>query len=293
MSPIPPRRPIDTVDWTKIGTNMQGMVPLLDELAKAMRDDPENIPLDLAGKIQQMNGVLLAQAQALTAGDVPGTGVNGAFTHPVMAANEVYFALKAAGTPLTESQTEALQKVMGYYSGRDASLRIDAAGHELSIETLAAEMEMKDAFYKEVDNVLGTEQRNAIRRDTSGGRIGLDLFSSGIGWAPYAAPVKVKDAADLANQVRGRLVHKVGLNQEQAVTAKKIIDSWANSIPEGYWANKADKLELVRFMRTKRVQQAARKQIQLFQRLMKEGNLTEKQRKTLAKQMVILVPLPR
>ena len=80
------RSVLDEIDWATSGEATASMVPLLQEMLEAMQSG-EELSMEMAGEIQALNGVVLKEMSALAKGEIPGTGVNGAFSHPVVAAN--------------------------------------------------------------------------------------------------------------------------------------------------------------------------------------------------------------
>jgi hypothetical protein len=280
-----------TIDWDAVGNSMKDMVPLIAKLAEAMAAG-ERPDLELVGEIHKLNGELLKAAQKIMEGNIPGTGINGSFTHPVVVANQFGAALKAAGLDLSKEQKETLDRAMRFYAAKDESLRLGEGDRELKLDVLAEEAEFKDAFYKEARSMLTEEQRNALFDEHSAGRTQLDVFDSSLMLAQYARPVRVKSASELASTLSDKIASGIRLDASNRKQLDAVLTRWSNELPAEFWADKASTLDKSGMMSGARVRAALRRQTQLVRQILANVKLSPQARARLVKSMVILVPLP-
>ena len=280
------------IDWVAVGTNMKDIVPLVAQLAEAMAKG-ERPNLADVGQIRVLSGELLKAAEVIMNAKIPGSGINGAFTHPVVVANQFSAALRAAGFELSSQQQEDLRRVMQFYAAKDESLRLVAGDRELALENLGEEAEFKDAFYKEARALLSEEQQNALFSKHSDGRTGLDMFDSSLMLAQYARPMRVKDPAHLASSLFKQIQEKATLSKNAEKQLNTVLAKWSQSFPAEYWANKSDALENQGMMKSARIRSALRRQQALMREILANVELSEKDQHALRKRMVIFVPLPR
>ncbi len=279
------------IDWATVGANMKDMVPLIAKIAEGMAKG-EQMDLAMQGELQKLNGDLMKAAQIIVDGKIPGAGINGSFTHPVVVANQFSSALKAAGLELDAQQEKSLKQMMEFYSAKDASLRQAEGYRELSIENLAEEAEFKDAFYKEARSLMSEEQQSALFSEHSKGRVGFDLFDSSLMLGQYAKPIRVKDATELASTLSQRFQSAATLSDGAKKRLDTIITKWSRSIPADYWTQEADLLENRGLMKSDRIHSALRRQQALMRNILANVDFSAKDRAVLQKQMMIFVPLP-
>lgn len=279
------------VDWKVVGTAMKGQVAVSAELAAAILAG--EIPLELAGELQQFNGQLVGQLQPLMDGEVPGSGPNGTFTHPLVAANQVDQVLASGDAPLSEEQSSLVAAITDHYLAQDENLRIRAEGHELSLETLLEETAMKDRFYEEVGQVLSPEQHAMLYPDGVGDYNQLNLFGTGIIWAQVAKPALVEGPEDLARRNFSRFSDGLKLNPDQQERLRPLLDTWSRSYPPEYWSETSNALEREGIMKTSRTRMAAERQLALFKSMLNGLGLTAEQREKLLSNNGVLVPMVR
>ncbi|MCA8957171.1 MAG: hypothetical protein KDC87_13940 [Planctomycetes bacterium] len=281
------------IDWAKMGGSMLAMRPLLDKIAEALAKG-ETPPLDALGELQQRNGVLVQMVQALVDAKIPGAGVNGTFSHPAVAANQIGAALQAAGLQLTKAQRETLEQVTRFYSAKDGSLRTVADAREMKLENLLEEVDLKDGFYREAREALTPEQRAALYGEHGAGRTQSDLFGTGVMLGQFAKGVQAKDAPELASavgkQLRGTLD---GLGEAASKQLQGVLDGWASRLPAAYWSDKGDALEGKGMFKTDRVRSALRWQVELTKEILAKVELSPEARRKLLRSQRIFVPLPR
>ena len=115
------------IDWGVVGKNVKEMVPLMAKIAEAIAKG-EQPDLAVAAEVQRLNADLVDAAKTISDGKVPGSGINGSFTHPVIVANQLSAALSAAGFALDGDQTATLDRVMKEFAAKDQNLRLAAEG---------------------------------------------------------------------------------------------------------------------------------------------------------------------
>ena len=279
------------VDWGVVGSALKGMVPLSEQLTEALLAG--ETPLEAAGKFQEFNGQLVAQLQPLMDGEVPGTGPNGVFTHPLVVANQVDQVLAAGDVPLSEEQSDRLQAITDHYLAQDENLRISAEGYEFSLQTILEETAMKDHLRWEIEQILSAEQHRMLYPDSVKDYNGLDLFGTGLVWAQVAKPTKVEGPEDLARRNFMRFSEGLKLREDQQERLRPLLDNWARSYPAEYWTSTPNPLEGQGMLKTSRTRIAAERQLELFRAMLATMGLTAEQRDKLTQNNGVLVPLPK
>ncbi len=187
------------MDWEVVGESLHAMPPLLDQLADALLNDKE-MPASV-GEIQRWNGPLITQALTAQRAGVPGTSVNGTFTHPALVANMVYASLQHSNAPLSEEQIRTLDSLGKRFADEDARRLAAYQPGALELRKVIDECDLKDRFFAEVDGMLTPEQRGVLRPAGARGLLGMDLFSSGLVWATVTRPLPFSDRAQLEMQI--------------------------------------------------------------------------------------------
>lgn len=280
------------IDWGLLGTNMKDMVPLLAKLGEAINNG-ETPDLDDMAEIQRLNADLINIAKTISDGKVPGSGINGAFTHPVVVANQLSAVLSAAGQALNEDQRSALDRVMKEFAARDQNLRLAEGDSEFQLENLAQEARLKHEFYTQAKGLLNKDQFGVLYNEGSAGRTSLDMFDSGLMLGQYAKPMSATDAKSLAAKTSRAMTSQLGLTGEAATQLNGIISEWSKSYPSTYWETKADTLERKGMMKTSRIREALGRHVELTRMILGKITLTPAQRKKLIQGRLILVPIPR
>jgi len=279
------------IDWAKMGAITHEMSPVLAELVAKMTEEGAEIPMELAIKVQQLNSQLLGQIPALMEAGVPGFGANGSYTHPLVVANTLANTLQAAGQTMTKDQQSRLSSLVDVFSAEAQS--IAESSHDLSLDQLLAEVEMKDRFFNEMKGTLTEEQSRAIYPGGSTKYEGGSLFHSGVMTRPSMKPIAAKNAADFAAKVSSSLNGKLGLSGE---TAKQVRDIIARgSAAAELWQHPAENAEMsqAHFIRSGRSLSALRSQVIWMRQIRQLPGLTSSQREKLGQMSRILIPLPQ
>jgi cell division septum initiation protein DivIVA len=278
------------IDWATMGEVTKDMAPLLAELVAAMGEDGAEVPMELIGKIQQLNGKLLGQVPAMLEAGMPGYGPNGVYTHPLVAANTLASTLAASGAKLTPAQQQSLSGIVAAFAKE--TQQIAGASREFAVEQLLEEVEMKDRFYREMSGLLTPEQLGKVAPEGAGGYDGANLFGSGLVTQSSSVPVPAKDAADFARSASSHLAEHLGLDEAAAAQVRTVL-AQAMAAPE-LWNQRSDARELqLRMFRGGRTTTALRAQLQWMKQIQQQVALTPEQVKKLTGMRHVLVPLPR
>lgn len=226
---------LDGVDWAEVGEALGQMAPLFEELAEHMASGKEGFPARV-GEIQRWNGPLVTAALGLSQRGVPGTGVNGSFTHPWVLVNLIATTLEAAGKPLDADQHERLGRLGAAYAAEDERRRAGYPEDGLALERLIDEARLKERFYAEADALLTAEQRDVLHPAAIRGRASIDLFSSGLILAQGVVAVRFASRAELEAGVLARATSRFGLQAGagDAVVFGEALGEWVRGLPEAW-----------------------------------------------------------
>lgn len=278
------------VDWKTMGAVTKEMAPLLAQLVEAMANG-EELPTELAIKIQELNSKLVAQVPALLKAGLPGIGPNGAYTHPLVVANVLANTLTAAGLPLSGAQQAKVEGLVRAFSAENQS--IAAATHEFEIERLLAEVEMKDRFYSEVASQLAPDQHDAMYPKGATGYDGANLFGTGLMTRPYSEGLAASDPAEFARLASSRLGEDLGLDEATTAKVRAVVERGTAAAPE-LWRDPADATERnLRMWKAGRTTAALRRQIEMMREIQRQVPMTPEQAKKFRALRGVLVPLPK
>ncbi len=279
------------IDWTKLGVDTNELAPLLVELGEQMAAEGAELPMALVIKVQEANQRLVAQVPAILESGLPGFGPNGSYTHPLVTANTLASALQAAGQALSADQRAKIEGLARTFSAESRAIADGA--HEIELEGLLAEVEMKDRFYREIGGVLAPEQHGTIWRAGSQAYEGTNLFDTGVMMRVHAQAVPAKDPADFARVVSGRLAERLGLDDATAAQVRSVLAQSAGA--SELWRDRASPIETsaVHFLKSGRSQTALRHQLEWTRQILRQVPLSAEQRKKLTSMGQVLVPLPR
>lgn len=231
---------LDDKDWPTYGEAVTHLLPLIVSLKKALLDEapmPENV-----GDIQRWNGELVNLAVSLDRTDLTGTGTNGHFTHPSVVVNLVHAALLEAQQPLSERQEEQLREIGDRYVTDEGRRAMSYGEDVLQLQKTIEETALKDRFYAEVDGMLTEAQRNVLHPKEIRGRMGVDIFSSGVIWYVVSKPVSFTTRKDLAETLLKQTVSMPGYDEQHADIYQDAAHEWANSFSDEFLAASDDPL---------------------------------------------------
>lgn len=278
------------VDWALMGKTTLEMQPLMAELVRAMQEDGEVSP-ELAIKIQQLNANLLGQVPDLLEAGLPGSGANGAYTHPIVVSNVLANTLQAAGQPLDAAQTTALEGLVRSFGVELDS--VEGARYEFDAEKLLREVETKERFYAEMSSRLTPEQFATIFPEGTTELDGVSLFGTGLMTRQFVNAIPAKDASEFARRTGSRLGEELQLDEGNTKKLRSIIESMTANAPE-LWRHPGTATERnLHMLRRGRTDAALRHQIAVLREISRQIPLNEQQRQTLANLQRVLVPLPQ
>jgi hypothetical protein len=262
------------VDWSVVGKNLAAMMPVASRLAAAMEKPGSIPPPDLIGRLGELNGPLVAAA--IKVRDKTGvSNANGAFTHPAFMVNAIVATLEAAGKPLTDDQDAHLVKAAELYTAREKA-RVDAyESHVFALEKVIDEGALRDDFFTAAEGILKPEQRAVLWPPGTKGRLGVDVFSSGLLWTTVAQPLPFKDRDVLVSDVADVLVNSFSLAEDRRPVARAAAVEFVNAFPAAELDTKVSGLSTMGLLPTPLVRDAAKRWLAALQRVVREGRLDE------------------
>ncbi|MBX3464728.1 MAG: hypothetical protein KF830_16280 [Planctomycetes bacterium] len=278
------------LDWRTMGEVTHEMGPMLVELIERMRETGE-IPLDLATKVGALNLKLVQQVPALLESGLPGSGANGAYTHPLVAANVLASTLAAAGLGIDQGQRDRIAGLVRQFSA-ETQAAVDSV-QEFDVQRLALEAETKDRFYREVASLLTPEQQRVMFPAGADRYEGGSLFHSSLFLRQYTEPVPAANAAEFARSVANSVGQQLDLDDQASAQVRAIVERFA-AAPE-LWQDRADAVERgqLQMLRRGRTEAAMRHQAAMLREILRQVPLSEAQRKQLRQAKHVFVPLPK
>ncbi|MHC4821375.1 MAG: hypothetical protein ACYTDX_06615, partial [Planctomycetota bacterium] len=143
---------LNEVDWDSVGDSLGKMIPIIEDMAAAGREG-RKLDMNEVGKIATLNASLIKAAVSLD-GKIPGSGINGSFTHPAFQANAIASALAAAGLPLDKAQTDQLAALGRKYTDSEAARNRGYGDETWALTKIIDETREKDRFFAEAFGVL-------------------------------------------------------------------------------------------------------------------------------------------
>jgi len=280
------------VDWSAAGEAFARLGPLLDALFAAMRGDRELAP-EVLGDLQRWNGPLVTIAVGLSQAGVPGTEVNGAFTHPSVLVNLVHSALAKAGRPLTPEQEEAVSAIGHRYVDEDRRRLAGYPQGALAARKLVDEAELKERFVAEIAGVLTEEQRAILHPPGTRGWTNLDLFSSGVVLGPLLQPVVAGDRAALAAAAAEWHARALSLAADLRPALDAVALEWASRVDPAFLAEAMPAFAEHRMVRVERALESARLAAALREAIALRVPLAPESRKALEGLVQFQVPFAR
>jgi hypothetical protein len=250
------------MDFEVAGEAIANMTPILGEVAKALAEGRQVPPS--VGDVQRWNGPLVKQALIAQQSGVPGTGVNGAFTHPSVLVNMVHSTLAHAGLPLDEHQQARLRDLGDRFVEEDARRLAGYDETTLEFRKIVEETTLKDRLYEAIDGILTQEQRDMLHPPDVRGRLRSDLFSSGIVWLQFARTVRYTDRPAMAEAFIGRVLRDWNFDDEAESRARELSRTWASSFTDAYLTETLDALSRQGIVPMERVRIAAKNQLAFY-----------------------------
>ncbi len=277
------------LDWKMMGEVTNEMGPMLVELAAAMERDGK-LPMDVIAKIQALNSKLVAQVPALMESGLPGSGPNGAYTHPLVSANILAKTLEAAGLSMDAGQRAEIAGLVRAFSA-EANAVADSV-HDVDLERMASEAETKDRFFREVSSRLTPEQYRVMFPEGADRYEGTSLFHSSLFTRPFTEGVPASNPAEFARSVSWKLGEQIGLDEGASNQVRAIVERMSGS-PE-LWQDKASSVETeLHMLRGGRTRAAMQNQIAIMREVARQVPMSPAQKKKFLAMKHLLVPLPR
>lgn len=228
------------IDWKKVGSSLEEMVPLIVEVAGKVQagetPNPETI-----GRIGELNGSLLTAALTVESA-LPGRNIQSRFTSPFVMANAIGSTLEAAVLPLSEGQSKSLLNIAERSVAED-DRRIGGYSEEtLTLVKLYEEAELRDRFFADAFALLTPEQLQTLSPEEIHGRLRLSVFSSAVLYAPRTGIRFFEDRDALTTLMLGRAMG-LGFTDEQREAARGIIAEWVDGLPVELVEQKFDDLD--------------------------------------------------
>jgi hypothetical protein len=277
------------LDWKLMGEVTNEMGPMLVDLVAAL-EKGEELPMDVLAKIQELNSKLVAQVPAMMKADLPGSGENGAYTHPLVAANILAKTLDAAGLSMDAAQRAEIAGLVRSFSA-EARAVADSV-QDVDLARVAAEAETKDRFYREVSSRLTPEQYKVMFPDGAEKFDGTSLFHSSLFTRQFTEAVPASNPAEFARSVSFKLGEQIGLDEGASGQVRAIVERMSTA-PE-LWQDKGSSVETgLHMLRSGRAQAAMRNQIAIMREIARQVPMTPAQKKQFLAMKHLLVPLPR
>ncbi len=282
---------LTSIDWTKSAEATVNLASLLSKWGEEI--EKGNRTPNWIGQLQRWNGPLVSAAISAQNAEVPGTGVNGAFSHPSIMANLVQATLIEAGEPLDEDQEKQLRELGRKYVEEDAR-RLDGYPEgTLALEKTIDEAALKDRFYADVDRLVTSVQREILHPEAIRGRLTLDLFSSGIIWLTMAEATRYTDREDLVRQITRAAMQHFTLADEHKDAVHEAARRWGGSFTQEYLDEEADALSQAGRVTVARVNVAARSQLVFYKTLLERLPADSELAKRVRNSTRIVLPLKR
>jgi len=275
------------IDWDVTGTCMHEMTQKLEQLLATI-EAGEEPSLEVIGEIQKLNSELVKQAGILVKANVPGTGPNGAFTNPIVAANQIHATLNKAGMALSAAQEDALRRISVLIEGEDDARRGALPKDGFQLDALLGEVALKDRFYRDARNLLTPEQRAALFPERLAGA-SANLFDTGLVWSQFARPVEVRDLTEFADHVATSMGERLGLSGDAEAQLRATVATWASRMPEDTLVP-ADGLSRAGLGKLGPVGDIAARQLELLRELDRSLSLTPEQKRKLRAAGPIYLP---
>ena len=266
------KKAVSGIQWEEAGEAASKMLPLLSDLVLAMSKG-KKVPDDIGIQIFQQNQKLQRVAVAAVSSELPGTGGNGAFTHPAVTLNLIVSTLAQAGAPLDERQIEKLYEIGDRFLAEDERRRTGYSEDTLQTQKTLEECDLKDRMYAEVDNLLTEQQRTLLHPEPVRGRLGVDIFSSGVIYYTLGKPVDFSTREDLAEGLVSKYLAKAHLSETEVAALRIAAKEWADGFSEATLRAGGEKLirdsraqsggMLAGWMKTTTAREAAVRQLEL------------------------------
>ncbi len=242
------------------------LMPLLEKLAVGMKAGTATVAM--ISEAQTANAKLVASIKPLADVGIPGTGENGPFTHPCIAAAMIAATLERLGAPMRKDQLVRLSGIGVSFALEDESRLQEYGPEESAFFRTAEEGRLKERFYAECDGVLTGEQQSLLHGTVARDRCGVDLFSAALFWGALVVPVEYRNKEEFSHAIVLKLGQDLGAQNKHRLA--KTVDRWLDTLPASFLAPVKDVLTENRLTSLARVREAVEHQLNLLVELRKE-----------------------
>jgi len=279
------------VDWKTVGSSLGSMSKLISEIVPAIAEG-EAPDMQKVAEIQKLNGHLIQAA--VTAGtELPGTGINGAFSNPAFMLNAMASTLAAVKLPLTKAQEDRLETMTKDWIAADEKRMKAYDDKTWTIVKLYEEAEIKDGFFRDAFSVMTPEQNQALTTDLSRGRVRLDLFSSSLIYVQRVRAVPFDETKELVEFFVERGLRDLKFTDEEEVSAAEVVATWLSEIPSDLVFRESNSLDLQGMVETDRVTAWAKRQVEMVKRLSEALTFDEERARFAQAVGGVVVPLKK
>ncbi|MEN8150767.1 MAG: hypothetical protein ABFS86_13165 [Planctomycetota bacterium] len=279
------------VDWKSVGSSMGEMSQLIAAIVPSLSRG-EAPDMTKVGKIQKLNNNLIAAA-ALVQQDMPGAGINGAFSNPAFMVNAMSSTLTAVDKPLTDRQRKLIETIAADWIVADEKRRKAYDETTWTVRKLYEEAELKDGFFHDAFAVMTPEQVEALSPEPSRARVRLDLFSSSLIYVQRVRHVPFTETSEVIDFFVNQGLAGFRMNDEEKVRAKDMVTAWLDEVPTNLLFRETNALDLEGMVHSDRVTAWAKLEADMVKRLSETIEFDEK-RTNLARMVGgVAVPLKK
>ncbi len=276
----------DKADWGGLAGHMMSMHKVIPGLMQEMASGKDPSPATIAA-IQKDNMPLAIFAVGAAA-ELPGTGPNGAFTHPAVIANLVRAALAAAGDPLTAEEETSIRALGNAWASEMERFGTSYGPGTPALQKLVDEVDAKIRFLRALKESLSPSQQALLFNPSTEGRVQMDLLSPGLVYV-MRVPVHAKDRDALEKLLVKQLFESAGLAETDPAPYDWVGRRWLDALPASL-----QKLPLrspdVLFPHVDRVQAAARAELAAVEAILALRQLPAEKAKELLNLTTVLTP---
>ena len=288
------QKALKDLDWKTMAKSMHALPPLLEELVEFGRSDEEEFPASI-GDIQRWNGPLLKEVAKLQSRDeVPGSNVNGKFTHPSVYVNLIYGALIHSDVPLSEKQEEELYRIGLRFVEEDSRRRAGYGEGVIELRKMIDANALKDRFFAAVDAMLTPAQRHVLHPEGMRGTTVGDLFSSGVVWNTVTKTAGFSTRKELEEMFARGAMARFKLPESARPVVQSLTRAWSQGMSDEFLSAPLTRAEKdLKIMQVARIRKVAALQANVQEALIAQLDLQPDQRKRVAKTLRVLVPYKR
>ncbi len=275
------------IDWVGTAEHMSAMLPLLTEIVEALEVGEQPSP-ETSGAVQMHNGPLVMTALTLANRGVPGTGANGAFTHPSFVVNAVAANLDALAMPLDAEQRRRLATIGSDFAARDHKRLANYPDDALVLLKLIEEVELKAALYESIFEVLRPAQADALSPPAVRGRVRADLHSEGLVWAGRVQMMGYRDPPHLVELIEGTFISVV--QETSRERAHDIVVRWVEDLPAALVDWKPDALDRIGMLPARHATACARQSLTRIESLLRDADMGERGNAAVRQSQGTIVP---